>query len=63
MAAQQKATSVTREVLEKFLAELGQTRVDSDVTERLQAVLMNQARVSEKDLRQALFPSIANDEQ
>ena len=57
MPETEKFVSVTRDVVEAFLSALEQTNVNSDVTEKLRVTLLEKAKVSEKDLRQALFPN------
>ncbi|MBO6726107.1 MAG: hypothetical protein JJ911_10650 [Rhizobiaceae bacterium] len=56
MSDSEKFVGVTRDVVDGFIKKLEEAGVDAGVTKRLRSTVLDKAKVSEKDLREALFP-------
>jgi len=54
-------STVSKKVVEDFLAKLSETDLEKDVSERLQDTIFNQSKFTEAALRSALFDSGDND--
>ena len=60
MSKPPQLASITDDVVSDFLAELEKSDIESNVTDRLRTVLQNADKISETELRNALFSSDAS---
>ena len=60
MSKPPQLASITDDVVSDFLAELEKSDIESNVTDRLRTVLQNSDKISETELRNALFSSDAS---